>query len=197
MQTVQDFHDLYVALRKKLIRPAVFDISPLIISFLSLAFAVMSAHFFNSSSFALAGVLIIFHGVTEMWNSEIVERHGISDRNRLLREVLKHVSEIVIVIGIGMNPQFTIWPVLVLLGSIALFHHIQTQVGQQDDTEMDTYLLARGSFVIFLATGAILEEFLADAVVYAVGLITLLYIYLALQLLFTNLPEGPSEEKEA
>jgi len=189
-------YERYIEVRKNLLQHVVFDISPIMIAFLSLAFAFMAAHFVAQGTLVLAGVMILLHGFMSMLTSEILAEHSSGMNTDFVITMLTRGAEAAIAVGIGLNPAFNAWVPLLLMAAFFLFHYARVHIKHLNGKD-SWLIIGRGGFVTLLGLGAFLESIVQGSLRYALLLLTVIYLYYVITILFRGIASMQKEEGEA
>jgi hypothetical protein len=189
----------YVAFRHELLGPIDVDISPVLTAFMSLLVALMAAHFFRSDFLFLGGVLTFVHGFMEILTSELVhQQEGTGKEDTYLMMLLERLSEIVLLIGLGLSSFVSPWLSMVLIGLLSMVYFTRLYAKEYFGEPFHVRLYDRGIVVAFIGMGGLLKPLGTVWVEYALYTMMVLFSYYVLKSLVISINRiQESDEKEA
>lgn len=195
-----DVRERYVAFRHELLGPIDIDISPVLTAFMSLLIALMAAHFFRSDFLFLGGVLTFVHGFMEILTSELMhQQEGTGKEDTYLMMLFERLSEIVLLIGLGLSSFVSPWVSMLLIGLLSMVYFTRLYAKEYFGEPFHYRLYDRGIVVGFIGGGGgLLKPLGAIWVEYALYAMMALFGYYVLKSLVISINRiQEADEKEA
>lgn len=147
------------SLRKKLLAPFVWKINPNYITALAFVAALIAGFAFWQGALALGGLAVLLNGFFDALDGEIARKFGQSKFGDFLDHTLDRLADVVIFIGLALNPLIPIW--LGLGGAITtlLVSYLGTQAHALIGKRVYTAIIGRADRLLLLGIGGIVGQF--------------------------------------
>ena len=156
-------------LRGKLLAPFLFRINPVIVSVISLLFAIFTGYLFFLGSWTLGALMLVISSVLDALDGEIARKYRIATKfGDLLDHTFDRIADVAIFIGLAFNPQMPAILTLLALAAILLASYAGTEAQALTNKRLYTALVGRADRLVILFVAAIAMQFYPIAMFYAI-----------------------------
>ena len=156
-------------LRGKLLAPFLFRINPVIVSAISLLFAIFTGYLFFLGSWTLGALMLVISSVLDALDGEIARKYRIATKfGDLLDHTFDRIADVAIFIGLAFNPQMPAILTLLALAAILLASYAGTEAQALTNKRLYTALVGRADRLVILFVAAIAMQFYPIAMFYAI-----------------------------
>jgi phosphatidylglycerophosphate synthase len=167
-------------LRSKLLAPFLFKANPVIISIISLLFAIFTGYLFFLGSWSLGALTLIISAVLDALDGEIARKYKVATKfGDLLDHTFDRIADAAIFIGLAFSKQIPVThSILTLLALIAILlaSYAGTEAQALMGKRLYTALVGRADRLVILFVAALLMPFYTNAMFYAILAIGILSV---------------------
>jgi len=177
-----DFNKKYPNIRKRLLKPLLFNCNPNIITFLALLAAMFSGYLFYIDHIIIASFLLLTNGFLDILDGEIAKKFN---RQSKLGDFLDHsidrIADIFIFFGIAMNPDIPILLGFVTILFVLLVSYMGTQYQALTNKRLYGGLFGRSDRILFMFLFGIGSLFFGKSLYYGVWFVLIMSVITFLQ----------------
>ncbi len=185
-----EFNKKFPELRKKILKPFIFNCNPNIVSVFALAVAGLSGYFFYADMIVPASILVLLNGFFDILDGEIAKAYR---RTSKLGDFLDHafdrVADVLMFFGVALNPGIPLWMGSLMVVFILLVSYMGTQFQAITQRRLYGGLFGRSDrnlFLFLFGMGTLVFE---QSLYYGTIIILLLSVFTFLQRFYISYRE--------
>lgn len=185
-----EFNKKFPELRKKILKPFIFNCNPNIVSVVALAVAGLSGYLFYADMIVPASILVLLNGFFDILDGEIAKAYR---RTSKLGDFLDHafdrVADVLMFFGVALNPGIPLWMGSLMVVFILLVSYMGTQFQAITQRRLYGGLFGRSDrnlFLFLFGMGTLVFE---QSLYYGTIIILLLSVFTFLQRFYISYRE--------
>lgn len=179
---LQQVYKKHPKLRRKILKPFMFNVSPNKLSLLALIVAIIASYCFYKGIVLLGGILVLLNGFLDILDGEVAKTFG---RKSVLGDFIDHtfdrIADISIFLGITFGGYVPIWLGFSTIVSVLMVSYLGTQAHALSGKRIYGGLLGRADRILLLLLFSLISLLDRNAMYYCIWLIFILSIVTVIQ----------------
>lgn len=185
-----DFDRKFPEIRKKILRPFLFNCNPNLVSVVAVAMAGVAGYLFYANHVALASVFVILNGFFDILDGEIAKAYKKTSKlGDFLDHAFDRVADVLMFFGVALNPGVPLWLGSLMVIFILLVSYMGTQFQALMNRRLYGGLFGRSDRTLVLFLFGIGSLVFAESLYYGVILITALSAFTFVQRFYVSYRE--------